>query len=121
MFFCQFKNYIKFHQNSIYGLTQDPTTKEYIFVMEYMKDGSLHDYLAKEFKNLNWKNKIGILLNIISGLKEIHEQSIIHHNLHSGNVLQSHHHSYIVDLGLSIPADQSSSASNKNNIYGVLP
>src|SRR5207247_7115913 len=55
-----------------------------------------------------------------NGLKEIHGQSIIHHNLHSGNVLQSHHHSYIADLGLSIPADESST-SNKNNIYGVLP
>ena len=25
----------------IYGLTQDPITKEYIFVMQYMEDGSL--------------------------------------------------------------------------------
>ena len=40
--------------------------------MDYMKDGSLHDYLTKEFKTLKWKNKIGILLNIINGLKEIH-------------------------------------------------
>ena len=29
--------------NNIYGLTQDPATKEYIFVMHYMEDGSLQN------------------------------------------------------------------------------
>jgi serine/threonine protein kinase len=47
---------VKFHKNRgiirTYGLTQDPITKEYIFVMEYMENGSLRDYLTKEFKNL---------------------------------------------------------------------
>ena len=87
--------------------------------MEYMKDGSLHHYLAKEFKNLKWKDKVRILLDIINGLKEIHEQSIIHHDLHSGNILQAYS-SFIADLGLSTPADQSLT-SNKDNIYGVIP
>src|SRR5690242_6725569 len=87
--------------------------------MSYMKDGDLHDYLAKEFKNLKWKNKIGILLDIINGLKEIHEQSVIHHDLHSGNIIQAYS-SYIADLGLSISVGQSLT-SNKNNVCGVLP
>jgi len=87
--------------------------------MSYMKDGSLHDYLAKEFKNLKWKDKVRILLDIINGLKKIHEQNIIHHDLHSGNILQAYS-SFIADLGLSISVGQSST-SNKNNIYGVLP
>jgi len=86
--------------------------------MDYMEDGCLCNYLAKEFKNLKWKNKIGILADIINGLKVIHEQSIIHHDLHSGNILQAYF-SYIADLGLSISVDQSS--TSKNNIYGVLP
>ena len=86
-----------------------------------MENGCLHSYLAREFKNLKWKNKIGILLDIIHGLKEIHEQSIIHHDLHSGNILRDRYFgSYIADLGLSISVGQSSTP-NKNNIYGVLP
>ena len=46
---------MKFHDRSdiihIYGLAQDPITKEYIFVMDYIKDGSLQNYLTKDFKN----------------------------------------------------------------------
>ena len=45
----------------IFGLTKDPITKEYIFVMEYMENGSLQNYLTKDFKNLKWKQKIDIL------------------------------------------------------------
>jgi len=56
---------MKFHDKDdiihIYGLTQDPITKEYIFVMEYMENGSLQNYLTKDFKNLKWKQKINIL------------------------------------------------------------
>jgi serine/threonine protein kinase len=84
---------MKFHGKEdiihIYGLTQDPTTKEYIFVMDYQKDGSLQNYLTKDFKNLNWKQKIEILCGIITGLRGVHEKEIIHHDLHSGNILQN--------------------------------
>ena len=116
---------MKFHDKSdiihVYGLTQDPITKEYIFVMDYMVDGSLQNYLNKDFKNLKWKNKIIILHRIIKGLKDIHEKKIIHHDLHSGNILQKNKwNSYITDLGLSCPASQTF-ASNKNDIFGVLP
>ena len=52
--------------------------------MSYMEDGSLQNYLTKDFKTLKWKNKIIILGQIIKGLKDIHEKEIIHHDLHSG-------------------------------------
>ena len=116
---------MKFHDKEdiihIYGLTQDPITKEYIFVVEYIKDGSLQNYLTKDFKNLKWKQKINILNRIIGGLKDIHEKEIIHHDFHSGNILQNNKlDSYIADLGLSCIFSQTSS-SNKNDICGVLP
>ena len=90
--------------------------------MEYMVDGSLQNYLTKDFKNLKWETKIIILKQIIKGLKDIHEKEIIHHDFHSGNILQKdgYMNSYIADLGLSCPASQTSS-SNKNDIFGVLP
>ena len=87
--------------------------------MDYIKNGNLHDFLTKEHKNLKWEYKIKILLDIINGLKKIHEQNIIHHDLHSGNILQAYS-SYIADLGLSISVGQSS-ISNEDNIYGILP
>ena len=94
---------------NIYGLTQDPITKEYIFVRYYVEGGNLQNYLTKDFKNLKWKDKIKILYYIIKGLKDVHEKEIIHHDLHSGNILQTEGVlSYIADLGLSCPASQTS-------------
>src|SRR6266511_2508612 len=101
----------------IYGIAQDPITKEYIFVMEYTKDESLQDYLVKDFKNLKWINKIGILYDVIGGLEQIHQQKFIHH-LHSGNILYhkgSFISAYITDLGLSCPADQTLN-ENENHL-----
>src|SRR5687767_7099240 len=110
---------MKFHDKDdiihIYGLTQDPITKEYIFVMAYMEGGSLQNYLTKDFKNLKWEIKIEILYSIINGLKDIHEKEIIHHDFHSGNILQSEKFAYIADLGLSCTSSQTPS-SNKNDI-----
>src|SRR2546426_8072044 len=71
----------------IYGISQDPNTKEYILVMRYAEDGSLKDYITKNFKNLKWKDKIQILYNIISGLNIIHQKQFVHCDLHSGNIL----------------------------------
>src|SRR5437016_5913684 len=103
----------------IYGISQDPNTKEYILVMRYAEDGSLADYITKEFKNLKWNDKIRILFSIIAGLNIIHQEKLVHHDFHSGNILHSwglHQKMMIADLGLSAPVDQESS-----NIVGVLP
>src|SRR6266511_1295347 len=117
--------YIKFkgpYYNSIldiYGISQDPNTKEYILVTRYANNGSLTDYITKNFKNLKWKGKIEVLYRIISGLKIIHQEQLVHHDLHSGNILHSDRilqKVMIADLGLSVPTDQEPSS-----IIGVLP
>src|SRR5947209_14569562 len=103
----------------IYGISQDPNTKEYILVMRYANDGSLTDYVTKNFKNLKWKDKIQILYSIISGLNMIHQEQLTHRDLHSGNILHFERLSQkvmIADLGLSTPADQELSS-----IIWVLP
>src|SRR5436305_8046123 len=103
----------------IYGISQDPNTKEYILVMRYANDGSLTDYITNHFENLKWKHKIEILYSIISGLNIIHQEKLVHHDFHSGNILHSDNlpqKMMIADLGLSAPADQESS-----RIVGVLP
>src|SRR5437764_629518 len=92
--------------------------------MRYADDGSLKDYITKNFKNLKWKDKIEILYRIISGLKTIHQEQLVHCDFHSGNILHSDssfQKVVIADLGLSFPADQSSILGGENNIYGVLP
>ena len=38
----------------IYGVTQDPETKEYIIVMQYAKNGSLLSYLDQSINKLTY-------------------------------------------------------------------
>src|SRR6266513_3660101 len=125
LIYIKLQYYIKFKSPhykgilDIYGISQDPDTKEYILVMRYANDGSLTDYITKQFKNLKWKDKIEILYSIISGLNIIHQEKLVHHDFHSGNILHSYwlpQKMMIADLGLSAPADQEPSS-----IVGVLP
>src|SRR5439155_12342657 len=74
---------------------------------------------TNNFKDLKWEDKIEILYRIISGLNIIHQEQLVHHDFHSGNIL---HFAWlpqkvmIADLGLSVPADQEPSS-----IIGVVP
>src|SRR5438876_3502214 len=95
LIFIKLQNHLKFKSPyykgvlDIYGISQDPNTKEYILVMRYADDGSLTDYITKEFEKLKWKNKIRILHSIISGLNIIHQEKLVHRDFHSGNILHS--------------------------------
>jgi serine/threonine protein kinase len=95
-------------------------------VMKYIKDSSLKKALPN-IVNDKWIVKLMKLCSIISGLKKIHEQKMIHCDFHHGNILNSKSHSKytlsISDLGLCKPVEnfQSSFSSKKNDIYGVLP
>src|SRR3954452_25051280 len=100
-----------------YGITQDPENKNYVMVLEIANDGSLRKYLDKNCK-LNWKSKINNLSDIISGLKVIHENGLIHRDLHAGNILKLKNNSAITDMGLCKPADCD---LQNNHIYGNLP
>ncbi|RIA95466.1 kinase-like domain-containing protein [Glomus cerebriforme] len=102
-----------------YGITQDPETKSYIMVLDYAENGNLRNYLNKNFDKLNWKDKIGNLLNIAIGLNEIHVNELIHRNLHSGNILHNKHYACIDDMRLCKPAVYNESENTK--VYGVLP
>ncbi|KLL03221.1 MAG: hypothetical protein MRECE_23c007 [Mycoplasmataceae bacterium CE_OT135] len=106
-----------------HGISQDPQTKDYIMVMDYIKDGDLRQYLDKNYNKLNIKNKLYKLYTIASGLNSIHQQGLIHRDFHAGNVLNSgdgrycQTHSYITDLGLCRPANR----RKDDKIYGVMP
>src|SRR5688572_23666963 len=87
----------------LYGFTRDPKTLDYVIVMKYVKDGSLRKALPKIVKD-KWIVKLLKLYCIINGLNTIHEQKIIHCDLHFGNILYSKAYSKytlsISDLGL---------------------
>ncbi|RHZ61671.1 hypothetical protein Glove_346g82 [Diversispora epigaea] len=106
-----------------FGVTQDPQTKNYAFILDYARDGDLHHFVHKNFKEFTWDKKIRYLRGIIEGIQEIHKKKIIHRDLHSGNILVLVDNPWvrsiaISDLGFSQPA---SNGSRKSQIYGIIP
>ncbi|CAB5186428.1 unnamed protein product [Rhizophagus irregularis] len=117
----KFEYIIKCH-----GITKNPMTNKFMFIMKYANGGDLHNYLQENFTKITWKKKMHILLRILDGLQAIHEKDFIHRDFHSGNILVEiiENESYkfdqylIEDLGLSQPANNTLLS---NEIYGVIP
>ena len=92
-----------------YGISQDPETKNYVMVMDYISGGDM-----RHNKQLSFKEILSCLYAAANGLSSIHKKGLVHRDLHSGNILG---HGWVADLGLSRPAN----LSNEGKIYGVLP
>ncbi|GBC08323.1 hypothetical protein RclHR1_08020006 [Rhizophagus clarus] len=102
---------------TLFGITQDPSTLDYIIVMEKVEYGSLRNNLL--IKKYNPNDKFQNLCNILVQLEGIHKLNLVHGDFHDGNLLcMSHDVIMISDLGLCKPVNQS---NIKNEIYGVLP
>jgi serine/threonine protein kinase len=107
---------------NLYGYTKNPDTLNYMAVMKYANKGTLRRNLAKVIE-MNWKQRLCILYKIISGLYEIHNQNLIHRDLHDGNILiykgkeDKEKTVFISDFGLC----QSVSFKKNEKAYGVLP
>ncbi|RGB29504.1 hypothetical protein C1646_818461 [Rhizophagus diaphanus] len=83
----------------VYGISQNPDTKDYIMVLDYAEGGNLCHWVNKHYKEFDWSYNINVLRFIISGLKEIHENKLVHH------------------MGLCGKVDN----IDKLDIYGVMP
>ena len=71
---------------------------------------------------MSWNKKLIILRKIANGLNEIHDNGLIHHDFHCGNILSNDRFNpYITDLGLCQPANVKTSQNENKKIYGVLP
>ncbi|RHZ84247.1 hypothetical protein Glove_84g106 [Diversispora epigaea] len=108
-----------------YGISKNPSTQNYIFVMDLL-DGSLHNFLTKNFWGLEWQSKMDILSSIASLLCFSHEKNLVHCNLHSGNILMNYNFDIldlVIDSGLCKLEDNLIlNSNNKNNqIYGSIP
>ncbi|CAG8515679.1 637_t:CDS:2 [Dentiscutata heterogama] len=96
-----------------YGVSQEPDTNNYIFVMTYMSHGCLTEYLSNHFTNITWKMKQSLLRDIVKGIKWIHENKIIHRDIHSGNILIDKTVKYGSESSESFIADLGFKAENK--------
>ncbi|CAG8483657.1 12974_t:CDS:2 [Dentiscutata erythropus] len=90
----------------IYGITQEPKTKDYMIVMQLVEQGNLRTYIRENYNKLTWIKRIEILLDIARGLHSIHQAGLCHKNIHTGNLLYDNGSVLISDLGLLGPANK---------------
>lgn len=103
----------------LYGITQDPSTLDYMFIMRFAPQGDLRTYLLRNFDNLSLPNKLGIAQTICAELVKIHAKGWIHGDLHCGNILLlNEENAFISDFGLCRPVDE---VESKEKLYGVIP
>ncbi|KAF0475777.1 kinase-like protein [Gigaspora margarita] len=88
-------------------------------ILQFASDGNLQEYLRKNFVKLQWIDKLNIAKEIVNGLLFLHDNSIIHRNLHSKNVLIHRGQIKITDFSLTKQIDEVS-LSSKSNIHGML-
>jgi len=95
----------------IYGITQDPITKDYMIVTKFVEQVNLRNFIYNNFFSLSWLQKLELLQSIAIGLDKIHSSGLSHNNFHSGNILVTSEEEtisiIISDLGVLGPADKS--------------
>ncbi|CAJ0834202.1 9593_t:CDS:2, partial [Entrophospora sp. SA101] len=74
----------------------------YFMVLEHANGGTLGNYLLKAFNLLDWRLKIQMAIQIVEGIKFLHENGIVHRNLHPNNILINNNVLRITDYGYPI-------------------
>ncbi|KAF0350254.1 kinase-like protein [Gigaspora margarita] len=85
---------------SFYGITRD-YNGSFNMVYQYANEGNLREYLKKNFTILQWANKLHIAREISLGLLFLHDNDIIHENLHPKNILIHQGRPMITDFEMS--------------------
>ncbi|CAG8647385.1 10952_t:CDS:2 [Funneliformis mosseae] len=107
-------------QLKFYGISQDPTTGEYVIITQYSEHGSLRTLLHSHFSSFRWTDKSWWLCDIASNLLTLHKEGIVHGNIHSGNILQigeltRETTSALADTGLNFPANDPKNVHIRNS------
>ncbi|GES93406.1 kinase-like domain-containing protein [Rhizophagus clarus] len=104
---------VDYHINVIhfYGVTS--------FIKEHADNGTFRNYLKENYKNLNWNNKYKLAFQLVHAVSCLHDEGIIHRDLHSNNVLVHQHDVKLSDFGLSKRIEETSNSQSKT--FGLIP
>ncbi|PKK69684.1 kinase-like protein [Rhizophagus irregularis] len=105
-----------------FGISQDVTTKEYLLVMQYANGGDLRNYLKDNFKKLTWKDKKRLAFQIADKLNYLHNENVLHRDLHSKNIVIHENNAKIIDFEPKRILDSKFPYTKSSDIYsfGVL-
>ncbi|KAF0490590.1 calmodulin-dependent protein kinase [Gigaspora margarita] len=78
---------VELHENILKFIgVINQSVDEIMFIHEYAYDGTLRRYLSQNFKKLNWYDKLRLAKQLVSAIKCLHENDIVHLNLCSEKV-----------------------------------
>ncbi|GES93134.1 kinase-like domain-containing protein [Rhizophagus clarus] len=117
---------VDFHENIIrfFGvatglLNQNDNSKKYLLVMEYANSGTLQEYLKKHFDILTWNDKFNMAFQLAHAVLCLHDEGIVHRDLHSKNVLVHQNAIKLADFGLSRRIDEA--YNSRSDLFGIVP
>ncbi|RHZ82296.1 hypothetical protein Glove_109g250 [Diversispora epigaea] len=118
-------SFYSYYITKFYGISKNPSTQNYIIVMESHND-TIHSFLSDIFLKIKWDSKNDLLHQIIYALNILHENNLVHCDLNSRNILTTKHVLYLITLidpGLcKLDNDLILNSDNKNNtVYGSIP
>ncbi|PKK60156.1 kinase-like protein [Rhizophagus irregularis] len=87
--------------------------------MEYANNGTLNTYLNEHFSELDWTDKYQLASQLASAIEFLHEEDIIHRDLHGNNILIHQKSIKLADFGLSKKIVEASS-SDASKILGAI-
>ncbi|CAB4407730.1 unnamed protein product [Rhizophagus irregularis] len=96
---------VGFHENilHVYGVTtyDEDRNDQYLLVLEYADGGTLQNYLKENFLDLTWSDKLNLALQLSYAVSCLHDEEIIHLDLHSKNIMVHQNIVKLADLGLT--------------------
>ncbi|RGB41493.1 kinase-like domain-containing protein [Rhizophagus diaphanus] len=116
---------VSFHINIIkfFGITErkndeDNIDSNYLLILECADSGTLGNYLKDNFNKLDWNLKLQFAIQIADAVLCIHQNDIIHCDLHSDNILIHQNTIKLADFGFS---RRLAEVSTQKDILGIVP
>ncbi|CAI2183121.1 12961_t:CDS:2, partial [Funneliformis geosporum] len=92
----------------------------YWLVMEYADGGTLRNYLKNHFNSVTWDIKYDFAFQLSYAVSSLHDEGIVHRDLHPDNILIHQNSIKLSDFGLMKRIEEVSS-KQQARFYDVIP